>query len=159
MSERPRKWTREQLEDAARTSGSIRQILHKIGLIPAGGNYVQVQHYIKKYAIDISHFHGKGWRRGANTPMVPARPLINILKRNVSCNTHGLKLRLWASKLKPEHCELCGWNERSVDGRLPLELDHRNGIRLDNRLSNLRILCPNCHSLQLTHRGRNKKHA
>ncbi|MDE1988391.1 MAG: HNH endonuclease, partial [Patescibacteria group bacterium] len=38
---------------------------------------------------------------------------------------------------------------------LPLELDHINGDRHDNRLENLRILCPNCHSLKPTHRGRN----
>ncbi|HAN04121.1 MAG TPA: hypothetical protein DCW72_10215 [Elusimicrobia bacterium] len=41
------------------------------------------------------------------------------------------------------------------DGRLPLELDHVNGDNRDNRLENLRILCPNCHSLKPTHRGRN----
>ena len=45
--------------------------------------------------------------------------------------------------------------KKSIDGRIPLELDHINGDRHDNRIKNLRILCPNCHSLQPTHRGRN----
>ncbi|MGB4076287.1 MAG: HNH endonuclease [Minisyncoccia bacterium] len=39
---------------------------------------------------------------------------------------------------------------------MPVELDHVNGDRHDNRIENLRILCPNCHSLKPTHRGRNK---
>jgi 5-methylcytosine-specific restriction endonuclease McrA len=42
-------------------------------------------------------------------------------------------------------------------GRITVELDHINGDHYDNRIENLRILCPNCHSLQPTHRGRNKK--
>lgn len=61
--------------------------------------------------------------------------------------------------LKPACCEECGWAKISNDGRLPLELDRINGDRNDNRIENLRILCPNCHSLQPTHRGRNKKRA
>lgn len=44
----------------------------------------------------------------------------------------------------------------SEDGRIPLELDHINGDRHDNRLENLRVLCPNCHSLKPTHRGLNR---
>ena len=47
--------------------------------------------------------------------------------------------------------------EKSEDGRIPVELDYINGDHHDNRIKNLRILCPNCHSLQLTHRGKNKR--
>lgn len=53
--------------------------------------------------------------------------------------------------------ERCGWAERAEDGRIPVELDHKNGDRFDNRFENLQILCPNCHSLQPTHRGKNVK--
>ncbi len=159
MKSQPRKWTLEQLTEAARTSSSIRQVLQKIGLIPAGGNYRQIQKYLKLYTVDTSHFTGKGWRLGNPEPAVPPQPLSAIMTTNSHYQTNRLKRRLWSEKLKPMYCELCGWCQKSTDGRLPLELDHVNGDHLDNRLENLRILCPNCHSLQSTHRGRNKKHA
>ena len=80
----------------------------------------------------------------------------DYLCNDSTLNSHPLKLRLWRDGLKPQQCEECGWAERSEDGRLPLELDHINGNRFDNRIENLRVLCPNCHSLRPTHAGLNK---
>ena len=152
-----RKWTEKQLRRAARTSTSIRQVLTKIGLKEAGGNYVQVQKYLKFYKVDTAHFKGKGWNKGLVGIGKPLYSLEQILVENSFFQSYKLKKRLFDAKLKPEHCEECGWSERSADGRIPLELDHINGISTDNRLENLRVLCPNCHSLKPTHRGRNRK--
>ena len=82
----------------------------------------------------------------------------DILVENSIYQSFKLKKRLFLAKLKEPKCEECDWAKISVDGRIPLELDHINGDRHDNRLENLRVLCPNCHSLKLTHRGRNRKH-
>ena len=152
-----RKWTEKQLRRAARTSTSIRQVLTKIGLKEAGGNYVQVQKYLKFYKVDTAHFKGEGWHSGVVGIRKPLYSLEQILVENSFFQSYKLKKRLFDAKLKPEHCEECGWSERSADGRIPLELDHINGISTDNRLENLRVLCPNCHSLKPTHRGRNRK--
>lgn len=68
--------------------------------------------------------------------------------------TNALKWRLIREGIKRRRCESCGRNEWS--GRpIPLELDHINGRREDNRLDNLRVLCPNCHAQTDTYRGRN----
>lgn len=100
---------------------------------------------------------GRGWNRGLLFIPKPAVPLKEILRRGSEYQSYKLKKRLFASKIKLPRCELCGWARKSLDGRIPLELDHINGDRKDNRLVNLRILCPNCHSLQPTHRGLNQK--
>lgn len=151
-----RSWSESDLREAVRGTGSIRQVLLRLGLRPAGGNYVQVQAEIERLNLDITHFHGKGWRTGISTPTVPARSLALLLQAKTAVQSFKLKRRLFKEGLKEPRCEQCGWCEKSQDGRIPVELDHINGDRSDNRLSNLRVLCPNCHSLQPTHRGRNK---
>lgn len=88
---------------------------------------------------------------------MPLRPLVDILVLGSDYQRFKLKARLFREGLKKPLCEECGWCTRSDDGYLPLELDHINGDRHDNRIENLRVLCPNCHSLKSTHRGRNRK--
>lgn len=154
---RTRRWSQKQLEWAVQTSTSIRQVLGKLGLAQAGGNYDQVQRYLKKWGISTAHFTGKGWNVGLQFRPNPPKPLREILIRDSSYQSYKLKKRLFNESIKEPKCELCGWCEKTPDGRLPLELDHINGDRSDNRLENIRILCPNCHSLQPTHRGLNRR--
>lgn len=154
---RRKKWTRQNLKEAASESRSIRQILNFLNLRPAGGNYSQIKKYLKLYKIDISHLKGRGWNKGLKGVGRPRLTLDKILVKNSTFQSYKLKKRLLYAKLKPPFCEKCGWAKKSQDGRLPLELDHINGDSRDNRLYNLRILCPNCHSLQPTHRGRNRR--
>lgn len=152
-----RKWTEENLRTAVKNSLSLRQVLNKLGLREAGGNYEQLKKYINELSLDIKHFKGMGWNKGLRGIGKPLIPLEKILVKGNSFQSFKLKKRLFAANLKPRHCEICGWAKKTTDGYLPLELDHINGDSHDNRLENLRILCPNCHSLQPTHRGRNQK--
>lgn len=154
---RKRSWTDEELVAAVENSKSYRSVLLKLQLVPAGGNYEQIKRRIKDLALDTKHFTGMGWNVGLGFVPNPARPLEQLLVAGSNTQSHGLKKRLFKEGIKKPKCELCGWASVSLDGRIPVELDHINGDHYDNRLVNLRILCPNCHSLQSTHRGRNKK--
>ena len=152
-----RSWSEIQLKYAVKNSKSYRNVIKILGLVPAGGNYDQVKKYIREYNIPTKHFTGMLWNKGLKRPFVPVIALEDILVKNSTYQSFKLKKRLFLVKLKKPTCEKCGWAKMSVDGRVPLELDHINGDRHDNRLENLRILCPNCHSLQITHRGRNRR--
>lgn len=153
---KPRSWTDQELVEAVAISKSYRSVLVSLGLIPAGGNYVQVKKRVVELGLDAQHFTGKIWNRGLTYEVGSKPPLEELLVLNSNVQSYKLKQRLFRAGLRQAKCELCGWAEKSLDGRIPVELDHINGNRLDNRIENLRILCPNCHSLQSTHRGKNK---
>ena len=127
----------------------------RLGLRPAGGNYFILKRRIADYQISTDHLKGHGWSRGMRIERKPKHSLAEVLVKNSPYPSYKLKRRLFAAGLKSPWCEECGWAQEAEDGRVPLELDHINGERQDNRLENLRILCPNCHSLKVTHRGLN----
>jgi Zn finger protein HypA/HybF involved in hydrogenase expression len=57
-----------------------------------------------------------------------------------------------------EKCMECGWNEINIHtGKIPIELEHIDGNFINNNEENLKLLCPNCHSLTSTYKGANKK--
>lgn len=139
--------------EAIRTSRSFTEAGAKLG-IRAGGNHSRLKRRVSALGLATSHFMGQAWRRGDRRPTVPPRPLSEVLVVGRLERTSRLRERLIREGLKGRSCELChrgSWNGRPI----PLELDHVNGRRDDNRIANLRLLCPNCHAQTDTYRGRN----
>ena len=81
---------------------------------------------------------------------MPISELLSSPKRNRS----HVKIRLMKAGLLENRCEFCGLTEWRGEP-LNIHLDHINGVKNDNRLQNLRMLCPNCHSQTPTFSGRN----
>ncbi len=144
----------EQILEAVQQSRSLAEVLRRIGHDQGGRLQANLKVRIERLGADTSHFIGQAWRRGDRTPPVRAAPLEEVLVEGRFSQTASLKRRLIAEGLKKPQCEVCGhsrWNGSPI----PLELDHVNGRRDDNRVRNLRLLCPNCHAQTTTYRGRN----
>lgn len=155
---RIRSYSDEQLGEAIASSVSWSQVLTKIGLKAGGGSYAHVQKIAARCEFDSSHFTGSAWNtKPWNTNK---RDIEVYLSNEFPIASNSLKNRLWKEGLKPRRCEGegCGITEW-MGLPAPLELDHVDGNRLNNNLSNLRILCPNCHALTDTYCGRNIKPA
>jgi len=86
-------------------------------------------------------------------------PLDEILAgKHPEYNTYKLHLRLLKEGYFEDKCSICGWDKKPEGmNHTPCELDHINGIPTDHRLENLRLICPNCHSLTKTYRFRRGK--
>ena len=147
-----RKYTEEQLREAIRTSVSIREALQKLNIKAAGGNYYIFQKAVNFFKIDTSHFNGQNIT-GRKLPQ-RRKPIEDYLTNKTPIQSNKLrKYLLESGKFKHEcsSCKLSEWLGKPI----PIELDHINGNNEDNSLDNLRILCPNCHALTPTYRGKN----
>lgn len=151
-----RTWTDEQLIEAIKDSTSVRSVLIKLGLSPKGGSYKIVRSHIKRLNLDISNFTGQGHLKGKTHNWSQSAPLEEILVDGSFAQSYKLKKRLIKAELIIDQCNECGLSEWRGK-KLSLHLDHIDGNPINNKLENLRLLCPNCHSLTDTYCGKNKR--
>lgn len=146
-------WTKEALEEAVKNNETISGVLRDLGISVLAGNFTTFRKKVAVFGLDISHFAD---RKAGRHPSRLRFSLDEILVVNSTYRSRSsLTRRLLKSKLLVYSCASCGvkdWCNRP----LVLHLDHINGINNDNRIENLRLLCPNCHSQTDTYAGRNR---
>lgn len=142
--------TKEELEKIVNKSKNIRDILNNLGISGRGHSYDYLKMRLFYENIDYEHIKNKKIN-------YINQSLDEVLVENSTyVNTQHLKKKLINSGRKENKCEICNQGPFHNDMPLSLQLDHINGNCKDNRIENLRILCPNCHSQTITYSGKNK---
>jgi hypothetical protein len=154
MRRRPA-FTQKDLQEAVEVSLSYAETLRNLGYCDTGGNSRTIKKFVDLWVVDVAHFNPDFARLKALKN--PRRPIQEVLVANCTYSRGTLKSRLFSEGLKARNCEFCGQGEQWRGQRMGLILDHINGVRDDNRLDNLRILCPNCAATLDTHCGRKNR--
>ena len=156
------KYTKESLEVLCKESYSFAEVLRKTGRCDSGYSSRYLKSKIKEFSIDISHFTHKAWNKG-KTHLEDSRIKSNgnytieeIFCKNSKATRRTIIRYIKKYNLIPYKCVTCGCTGNWQYGIISLELDHIDGDGTNNELSNLRYLCPNCHALTETYRGKNK---
>ena len=145
--------TDEELQNLINESTSVCEILKKMGISHKGSNHTKLSSYLKNSNLDTSPLVGRRNKK-QKSKGTKLKLLSEHLKKGTTANSNYLKKRLFAEGIKEYKCEKCNISEWcGMD--IVLELHHINGDHTDNRLENLIILCPNCHSQTSNFRGKN----
>jgi len=141
------KYTKEVLEPAVRASNSVAGVLRYLKVKQAGGSQAYIARRIREFNIDTSHFTGAGWAKG--TVALNQKSSEKVL-RILPIGSNRAKTYQLIRAMKEEGvdyaCALCYNDGTWLGKKLVLHVDHVNGDWLDNRLENVRFLCPNCHT-------------
>lgn len=148
------KYEQKKFTEVVKKSHNLTDLCKNIGLKPYCGNRQTVKKYIAMYNLDISHFKIS---KNNNVPKNKIELSEILVEKSTYTHTTNLKKRLYDEGLKEHECELCGQGEEWNGMKISLILDHINGVNNDNRIENLRIVCPNCNAGLPTHGGKNKK--
>lgn len=149
-----KKYTKDFLEDIIKNSINYVDVCRNLNIGTTYGNRQTIKKYIKEYCIDTSHFYIPNKNINGIKSEIPLSEI--LIENSKYIYTTNLKNKLYKLKLKEKKCELCGQDEYWYGKKISLILDHINGVNDDNRLENLRIVCPNCNATLDTHCGKNK---
>ena len=154
-----RQYTKEWLQELCQDSYSYAEVLNKAGRKQGGGAQQTLKNKIELWNIDISHFTGQRWHESPNQLPQEGKEkytLDEIFIKNSPVTQKVLRGYVERHEIIKYECVSCGCDGHWLNGIISLEIDHIDGDNTNNEITNLRYLCPNCHALTETYRGRNK---
>lgn len=153
----------EQMKELIEESNSLIEVLSKIGLKSVSGSSSRTifYKYCKENNLEeqLKELQIRSRKKQAETIIKYNKDKRAASFEECFCEEskiarHAVKRKIINEHLIEYKCAICGNTGEWNDQKLVLQLDHINGINNDNRLENLRFLCPNCHSQTKTYSGK-----
>lgn len=145
MAKKWEQFSKKEIQEIVEECSSMRQLASKLGYnSDSGSANVTIKKMIEQLNLDVSHFTGQGWNKGNFD-------YSRFKKGSIIKITAALPALV---ALKGHKCESCGLEEW-LGNPITLEIHHEDGDHLNNETNNLKLLCPNCHSLTENWRGKN----
>lgn len=137
---------------------SYSEVIRKLGLDVKTIYLNTLREIVANNNISTEHFSRRliGKNNGVNS-IYDSEEFILELKENSDISPSTLKRGLKSQQIIPYKCTECHIVDEYNNKPIALQIDHINGINDDNRVENLRWLCPNCHSQSETFSGRNAR--
>ena len=149
MTVKYKKFPKDILEEIVKKSESLSEVMRSYGLAPRGANYKRFRTMVRDMGISTEHFLGNRFKKNRNILMVHTKESFTLdvlIKNGKGWHSSGIKDKLIEYGLIENRCSKCNQPPEWFGELLVIQLDHINGDHRDNRLENLRMLCPNCHS-------------
>ena len=144
------RYSRQQLSDAVSAASSYAGVLRLLGVKQAGGTQAHLARRIRAEQLDTSHFTGQAHLRGSTRHRPEPHEVLVLLPAGSNRTKARTLRRAMVASGVAHRCAGCGLPPTWQGRPLTLVIDHVNGEWLDNRLPNLRFLCPNCHAQTAT---------
>ncbi len=146
MSSKLDQYTLEELQEIVKNSNSMSEVCRQLGYSKSGDAFKLIRTYLEKFNIDTSHFQ---------TTSRIKRTKENVFMKDSTADQKTLRKWYIEGDYTPYKCAICGLSPYWNGQPLTLILDHINGENHDNRLENLRWVCPNCNQQLPTTNGKN----
>jgi len=137
-----------KVSEALKTYCSASEAARELGM-----NYKTLKKIAEEIGVWETNQSGKGITKVESSRKFPIEDII-YNNKHLNYQSNKLRIRLIKEEIKEHKCERCN-NTHWIDNLIPLELHHINGNKNDNHINNLSLLCPNCHALTDTYRGKN----
>ena len=146
--------SKEKAEEVVKEVYNVADFCRAVGWQPRGANYQVFYKYVKEYNLDISHFTGRKTNLGNKNKVGLSKE--EFFKKDKLIKSSDLIKKIISTNDREYKCEVCGitkWQGKE----LKLQVHHIDGDHLNNELSNLQLICPNCHSQTDTYAGKKNK--
>lgn len=145
----------EELQQIVDNTNSLSSILRAMGIKSVTSRCYRIDLKKRLKTLDTTKYENNKNKKSPFHNGLKSYSNSQMFKENCEADVKTVKAR-YIQLYPQENCSICGQDKCWNGKELNLHLDHVNGINNDNRLKNLRWLCPNCHSQTPTYTGRNK---